>query len=165
MFLIDLFVQVLKYRPNSILVLAGNGDLRPAVERYVIESGLEDKVKFLGQRDDAWRLYQAFDVFALPSLYEGLGLVGIEAQRAGLPCLLSDRITHEVDVTETCQFLPIDNLNIWANALCTLDLKTDAERAAIDPENFVNYDIVRQSAWLTDKYIELVREAGICVDQ
>ena len=84
------------------------------------ERGLTEHVKFLGQRNDVNRLYQAFDAFVLPSLYEGLCLVGVEAQVSGLPCLLSDAITREVDVTGECKFLPIDNPTVWANEINSL---------------------------------------------
>ena len=99
----------------------------------------------------------------LPSIYEGLGIVGIEAQASGLPCLFSDRITREVDVTNGCEFLPVDNPAVWANALCALKPRTDAARAATDHTDFANYDIVRQGRWLTEKYIELAKKAGVNV--
>lgn len=158
-FLLKVFEQVVAERPAAKLLLVGAGELRPSIESWVAEHKLCDKVFFLGQRDDVERLYQAFDVFALPSLYEGLGLVGVEAQRAGLPCLLSDAITREVDVTGTCEFLPIDDSEIWTDALCALETKSDAERADTSCTAFSDYDIVRQGAWLTDKYLELYEEA------
>ena len=97
-------------------------------------------------------IYQAFDVFVLPSLYEGLGLVAIEAQRAGLPCFLSDRITREVDVTHTIRFLSINNPLIWANCICSTEQN---ERVDVDPEDFKNYDIGIASVELARRYKEL----------
>lgn len=159
-FLLETFEKVAARRPNAVLLCVGSGETKDHAESWVRERGLEGKVKFLGQCNDVNDLYQAFDAFALPSLYEGLGLVGVEAQVAGLPCVLSDRITREVDVTGTCEFLPIDDPEIWADALCALEPKSDAERAATDSAAFSDYDIVRQGAWLTDKYIELYEEAS-----
>ena len=159
-FLLEVFEQVAKKRDDAVLALVGTGEAEARAESWVRERGLSDKVKFLGQREDVNELYQAFDAFALPSLYEGLGLVGVEAQVAGLPCLLSDRITREVDVTGTCQFLPIDDPKTWADALCALEPRTDVERAATDRADFANYDIVRQGQWLTNKYLELCGEAS-----
>ena len=101
----------------------------------------------------------------LPSLYEGLCLVGIEAQMAGLPCLFSDAITREVDVTGTCRFLPINDSKIWVDALRSFRPTTDAERARVDRTNFMNYDIEKQGAWLTDRYLELARRSGIALDK
>ena len=83
-FLIDIFNQFHKKEKNSILLLAGQGPLQEEIKNKVRELGLDDSVRFLGQRNDANELYQVFDVFLLPSLYEGLPVVGVEAQASGL---------------------------------------------------------------------------------
>ena len=151
-FLIDAFEQVAKRREDAVLLLVGTGEAEACVESSVAERGLSDRVRFLGQRTDMPDMYAAFDAFVLPSLYEGLGLVGVEAQRSGLPCLLSDAITREVDVTGECRFLPIDDPIVWADAICGLDVRTDAERAAVDDAAFADYDIEKKGAWLTERY-------------
>lgn len=157
-FLLGAFERLVQKRPNSVLLLAGDGERRPFAESWVANHGLADKVIFLGQRNDIAQLYQAFDVFVLPSLYEGLCLVGVEAQAAGLPCLLSDRITREVDVTRSCQFMPIDDMEVWTDSLCMLEPKKDSERSAVSLSDFANYDIVKQGRWLTNKYLKLYEE-------
>lgn len=154
-FLIDVFEQVAKRREDAVLLLVGTGEAEACVESSVAERGLSDRVRFLGQRTDMPEMYAAFDAFVLPSLYEGLCLVGVEAQRSGLPCLLSDAITREVDVTGVCRFLPIDAPAVWADAVCGLEARGDAERAAVDDAAFADYDIERQGAWLTEKYLGL----------
>jgi glycosyltransferase involved in cell wall biosynthesis len=160
-FLLEAFSRAAKRRDDLVLLCVGSGEAEPLAECWVREHGLTSKIKFLGQRDDVNELYQAFDVFALPSLYEGLGLVGIEAQAAGLPCLLSDRITREVDVTETCNFLPVDDPDVWADAMCAVGPRGDAERASVDHDDFADYDIVRQGAWLTSKYLDFCEGATL----
>ncbi len=157
-FLIEALARACERRDDLVLLCVGSGEAEALAESSVAERGLSDKVKFLGQRDDVNELYQAFDAFALPSLYEGLGLVGVEAQAAGLPCILSDAITREVDVTGTCDFLPIDDPDVWAEAFCHIEPRTEAERAGIDHADFANYDIVRQGAWLTERYLQLYEE-------
>ena len=152
-FLLDAFAEVAARRPDAVLLLVGAGELRSFVECRAAERGLAGRVRFLGQRDDVERLYQAFDAFALPSLYEGLGLVGVEAQRAGLPCLLSDAITREVDVTGTVRFLPIDEPSAWADALCALRA---GERVPVRPESFSDYDIDAAAGRLAERYLDLV---------
>ena len=154
-FLIDAFEQVARRREDAVLLLVGTGEAEACVESSVAERGLTDRVRFLGQRTDMPDMYAAFDAFVLPSLYEGLCLVGVEAQRSGLPCLLSDAITREVDVTGECRFLSIDDAAVWANAICGLEPRTDAERAAVDDAAFDDYDIERQGAWLTNTYERL----------
>lgn len=158
-FLLEAFARASERRDDLVLLCVGSGDEEASTECWVQEHGLKDRVKFLGQRNDVNKIYQAFDVFVLPSLYEGLCLVGVEAQAEGLPCLLSDRITREVDVTDTCRFLSIEDPDVWADAMCTVELKSTVERAATDRVAFSDYDIVRQGAWLTEKYLQMYEEA------
>ena len=157
-FLIDVFAEVAKRRDDAVLLLVGTGEAGASVKALVDERGLTDRVKFLGQRRDVNRLYQAFDAFVLPSLYEGLGLVGVEAQVAGLPCLFSDAITREVDVTGESCFLPIDHSKAWIEALSCLVPRKRAERSKLSLKKFDSYDIYKQSLILTEKYQQFVRQ-------
>lgn len=154
-FLIDVFTEVAKRRDDAVLLLVGTGEAGASVKALVDERGLTEHVKFLGQRNDVNRLYQAFDAFVLPSLYEGLGLVGVEAQVSGLPCLLSDAITREVDVTGECKFLPIDNPTVWANEINSLSPFSYESRISISSGLFADYNIDLQGKRLTQKYLDL----------
>lgn len=156
-FLIDAFARACQRSDDLVLLCVGSGEGKAEAEGRATELGLSDKVRFLGQRDDVNELYQAFDAFVLPSLYEGLCVVGVEAQAAGLPCILAKTITREVDVTGTCEFLPIDDPGVWAQAFCRVCPRSNAERANVDHGDFANYDIVRQGKWLTQKYLQLSR--------
>ena len=151
-FLMDVFEKVARRKSDAVLLLAGDGEQMPIVERWVAERGLTGRVRFLGQRDDVERLYMAADAFCLPSLYEGLGIVAVEAQRAGLPCLLSDAITCEVDVTGTVRFLPIDDSVPWADALCAIE---PGDRVEVRDGDFADYDIARAAQKITVRYLEL----------
>ncbi len=155
-FLIDAFNCLADQGVDAILILVGEGEGRPAIEAKVRGLGLEDRVLFLGQRDDVEKLYMAADVFVLPSLYEGLGMVAVEAQVAGLPCFLSDVITREVDVSGACQFLPIDNYRKWATELGRIHL---GERLAVNRDSFSHYEICTSARVLTEFYIEKYKEA------
>mgnify|MGYP005845687543 CR=1 FL=1 len=100
-FLIDIMAKVVRHKPDTHLLLVGDGPLRPAIEAKVAQVGLSRHVTFAGLRADVPRLMMgAMDVFVLPSLYEGLGLVLIEAQAAGLPCVFSDVVPEEVDIVK-----------------------------------------------------------------
>jgi glycosyltransferase involved in cell wall biosynthesis len=118
-FLIDIFSCVVKSHPDTKLVLVGDGPLRGKIADKAKRLGLSENVIFTGQREDVPALLQAFDVLAFPSHYEGLPGVVTEAQAAGLPCLLSDRITREsAIIPELCTFLSIDSgTEPWLNAL------------------------------------------------
>lgn len=158
-FLIDAFAEIARFRDDVVLLLVGDGESKASAEKRVADCGIMDKVKFLGQRDDIGRIYQAFDVFALPSLYEGLGLVAIEAQMAGLPCVLSDAITREVDVTGACEFLSIEDPRGWAEALVRVADATKRDRALHDVETyFDDYDIKKASPRLGSYYEKLTAE-------
>lgn len=154
-FLIDVFTEIAKRRDDAVLLLVGTGEAGASVKALVNERGLTDRIKFLGQRSDVNRLYQAFDAFVLPSLYEGLCLVGVEAQVSGLPCLLSDAITREVDVTGECTFLPIDTPVEWADAICSLSKKSYEGRKSTSLDSFANYNIDQQADWLSRRYLQL----------
>lgn len=153
-FLIEVFTEVAHRRDDSVLLLVGTGEDESKTKSKVDEFGIADRVMFLGQRNDVNRLYQAFDVFVLPSLYEGLGIVAIEAQCAGLPCFLSDQITREVDVTDTVRFLPICESILWADALCDV---TPGNRITVQTEGFACYEINLAAQNLTSRYIDLAR--------
>ncbi len=117
-FLLDVFHEIYKENKNSILVLAGQGPLKEKIEQKAKEMNLDKAVQFLGQRSDANRLYQAMDVFVLPSLYEGLPVVGVEAQAAGLLYVLSDDMTKETKVLETTTFLSLnEGAKKWADTI------------------------------------------------
>ena len=115
LFLIDVFKEVYERDNNAILLLIGIGELEDEVRNKVLSLDLQNKVIFLGARTDVNRFYQAMDVFVFPSRYEGLGLVGIEAQAAGLPCVFSSNIPDEAVITKNTKVLSLEkNINIWA---------------------------------------------------
>ena len=151
-FLVDVLAGLLPKRPDAMLAFVGDGPDRTAVQQHVEELGIADHVLFLGQRSDVNRLYQAFDVFCLPSLYEGLCVVGIEAQRAGLPCLFSDAITREVDVTGASRFMPITSPEEWISFLSAIESGT---RISSSEKVFSDYDISENAQKLTSVYLKL----------
>lgn len=107
LFLIDIFDKIHRINNNSVLVLIGSGEDENKVKQKIEEYGIEDAVQFLGTRKDIEELYQAMDVFLLPSLFEGLPVVMIEAQAAGLPCFVADTITKESDISGNVKFYPL----------------------------------------------------------
>lgn len=97
-FLIDLFAHLAAERPDAALLLVGDGPLREPIARRAEAAGIAGRVRFLGLRSDVPRLLAGMDVMVFPSLHEGLPLTLIEAQAAGLPCVVSDRVTEEADL-------------------------------------------------------------------
>ena len=154
-FLVDVLAEVLPSNPNAMIAFVGDGPDKPAVQLHAEELGIADRVLFLGQRSDVNRLYQAFDVFCLPSLYEGLCLVGIEAQRAGLTCLFSDAVSREVDVTKANKFISIKNTSDWFSTLEKFNQNGNCKRLEIQDSSFEEFDIIHQGPSLTQRYQQL----------
>lgn len=155
-FLIDVFNEVQKKKANAKLILVGQGPLKDEIENKVKNLNLENKVVFLGQREDVDELYQAFDCFVLPSLYEGLGMVLIEAQASGLPCIASTEIPDIARVTEKLKFVRLDeNIDYWKNSILKLsDLKNRKEDQLQDIQNRV-YNIEKEVEKLEILYKDL----------
>ena len=98
-FLLDIFAALLKKEPNAVLLLVGGGEGMSKMQEKAQELGIAEHVRFLGVRSDVADLMQTMDVFVFPSLYEGLPVTMVEAQAAGLPCLISDKIPPECILT------------------------------------------------------------------
>jgi glycosyltransferase involved in cell wall biosynthesis len=119
-FLVDIAAEVARREPNMRLLLVGDGSLEPAIRRRAAEVGLEERVVFAGSRGDVPRLMLGgMDAFVFPSLYEGLGLVLVEAQAAGLPCVLSDVVPEEADLVGPLveRVALAEPASRWANAV------------------------------------------------
>nr|WP_320017099.1 glycosyltransferase [uncultured Desulfobacter sp.] len=118
-FLIHVFHRVLKKVQNSVLLLINDGPLEENIRTQVLSLGIESKVLFLGKRDDTENLYQAMDVFCLPSRFEGLPIVLVEAQVAGLKCITSDKVSEEAKITDNLDFLPF-NIELWKDRIAEI---------------------------------------------
>ena len=157
-FLIDIFNELHKKENNSVLLLAGQGPLMDEIKDKVKELKLEDSVKFLGQRNDANELYQAFDIFLLPSLYEGLPVVGVEAQASGNLCYLSDDMTKETKVLDSTVFMSLSNTSgEWASNILE-DAKNYIKHNTKKEVSNYGFNIEKEASKLEDKYMEVIGE-------
>lgn len=105
-------------RPDARLLLVGDGPLQAEMQSFAQAQGLQGMVRFLGARDDVYALMHQFDVLLLPSLFEGLPVVVIEAQAAGTPCVVSDLVDHDVDLgLDLVRFVSLDSPYDWARAI------------------------------------------------
>lgn len=153
-FLIDIFSEIKKIQPDAKLLLVGGGDGMAAIQQKVNELNLTDSVIFTGVRSDVSRLLQAMDVFVFPSLYEGLPVTMIEAQAAGLPCVISDHVPDECIVTQdlvTIQKLS-DSPESWATHIVSrMNIDRKDTREEIKSHGF---DIAENAKWLEEFYLE-----------
>ena len=106
-FLLEIFRELLKMEPQAVLLLIGSGPLEEKIRLKAKEMHIADSVIFSGEHSNIADYYQAMDVFVLPSLFEGLGIVNIEAQCAGLPCFVSDNVAPEAKITNLLQYIPL----------------------------------------------------------
>lgn len=157
MFLLDIFHAVLKKRPDSELWLIGQGELKEVVQEKAVQLGIADKVKFMGVRRDVQNLLQAMDCFVLPSLFEGLPVVAVEAQAAGLPCYLAGNgTTRQARLTDRCHFLQLeDSPEVWADAI----IQGDVERIdTYDQIVQAGFELKNAAKQHQNRLIELVQK-------
>ena len=162
MLLVRAFADYRKVNENARLVLIGDGSERKNVENEITELNLTDKVTLLGVRTDVNELLNAFDAFTLPSHYEGLPLTAVEAQTNGLPCLISDKVTTEVDKTGNVTFLPIEDSAVWSDSFSGIKVLTDSERRArslqaVESIKACGYDIEEETRKLLERYESFIK--------
>lgn len=152
-FLLAIFAALLKKEPNAILLLVGGGEDMPRMQAKARELGIADHVRFLGVRSDVADLMQAMDVFAFPSLYEGLPVTMVEAQASGLPCIISDKVPPECILTEgLVDVMPLSaGAEAWADAILE---KRDTPRADRRAEIAAHgFDITTEAVKLQEFYL------------
>jgi len=143
LFLLDAFSEAKKARPELALVLVGDGEDRGKIEARIHALEMERDVFLTGYRSDVPALFSAFDLFALPSRFEGLGIVLIEAQASGLCCLASDAVPSDTQITN-CRYLPLSDAGAWTREF---GAATDCEDRALPEGELIarGYEI-RQAA-------------------
>jgi glycosyltransferase involved in cell wall biosynthesis len=155
-FLIDIFKAVYDRNNNAILMLIGDGELRSLIEKKVNNLGLTNNVIFTGLRSDISELLQVMDVFVFPSLYEGLPVTLVEAQAAGLPCVISDRITGDVKITNLVEYISLDdNIDYWAEKIMAFAVGFERKNTYKEI-NEVGYDIESIVKRYQEFYISII---------
>ncbi len=158
--LLDIAAEIIKALPEARLALIGTGELEQPVKEKARAMGLLDKTLFLWQMGDVSEWYQAMDCFVLPSLFEGLPVVGIEAQAAGLPCILSDRVTDEVLLSPMARRVSLraDDAE-WAKAILAARQSAADRALGKDIVRQAGYDIHAEARKLQELYLEMAARA------
>ena len=154
-FLIDAFAKLREKRPDSALLLVGEGALQLAVAEQAVKLGVAEDVIMTGNRNDVDELLCAMDVFAFPSIREGLPVTLIEAQATGLPCLVSDSITSDVEVSALIKRLGIDSAEEWAEAMLSAGERRDVKQNIIS----AGFDIKASAEKISLLYEKLYKES------
>ncbi|WP_304809227.1 MULTISPECIES: glycosyltransferase family 1 protein [Erysipelotrichaceae] len=165
-FLIDIFAAVHRKSPEAILLLAGAGELEPEIRDKVKALDLENSVKFLGLRKDIPALMNAMDVFVLPSFFEGLPVVGVEAQATGLPVITSTAVARELPLKDLAQYIPLESSpEIWADAVLKAADESRLHRRNTTQEIAeAGYEIKAAARDFEQFYLDRAAEAGIRSD-
>ena len=133
------------------MLLIGNGELEDEIKSKISKLNLEKHVKLLGIRKDVNKIYQAMDIFLMPSLFEGLPLTGIEAQASRLKCFFADTITREVIITDNTEFLPLNiSAKEWADKIMKNSLY-DRKSVKIINQDFNIKNLAKK---MQNRYIE-----------
>lgn len=155
-FLLDVIKHLVKVKPQAILLIVGEGELRAQMEQKINALNITQNVLFLSNRTDIPELMMAMDVLLLPSLYEGLPLVLVEAQAAALKCLVSNHVTKLVDVTEFIRYLDIEEAEAWSNGIMQeLNYSRYPMEKTITRKRF---NIRKEAQNLNQFYIELINK-------
>ena len=150
-FIINLFYEICKKNKKVKLILVGGGNDGSQYKEKAEKLKIADKIIFTGVRNDVPDLMQAFDVFLFPSIYEGLPVTLVEAQAAGLHCIVSDQVTREVAITKLIEFISLDeNINTWID--CILKYKNSTRENMLQKIQRGKYDIVENARWLEEFY-------------
>lgn len=155
-FLLSILDKLIKRNHLIKLMIVGEGNLKKSLMDYVSNNRLDDYVIFTGIVNDTEKYYSAFDVFAMPSLFEGLPVCAIEAQCNGLPCVFSSCITDEVNILSTNSFVNLERKDIWIDELLS---KAESGRTSLDIKNIMKkagYDIEYEAKKLEKKYEKMV---------
>ena len=157
-FLIDIFKSIHDKDPNTELLLVGGGELDDALmnqmKKKVKDLGLEESVQFLGVREDVADILQAFDLFLLPSLFEGLPVTMIEAQASGLPCVISDKVPVQCDITGNTKVVSLDDsTEKWADTVLSY-IDEYQRKDTFEKIKKAKFDIKENAKWLENFYIK-----------
>ncbi|MEN1970014.1 glycosyltransferase family 1 protein [Lentibacillus sp. N15] len=155
-FLVQVFAAVKKQLPNAVLILAGDGPLKVEISKTIMQLNLLDHVRFVGVRSDIEKVLQAVDLFVFPSLHEGLPVTLIEAQAAGLPCVIADTITKEVDLgVGLVRRLPLTDRQTWIKLLVRMAKQESSRKSANGGLANSGYDICQTAKHMQTSYRDL----------
>ncbi len=158
--LLDIFYRIHAKSPESKMLWVGEGPYKEEIISKAKEYGIYDSILFLGERSDVNRLLQCMDVFLLPSFYEGLPVVLVEAQAAGVCCCCSDAVTAEADVTSLCHFLPLEDYDKWVDVITALKPGYE-HQDTYEQIKSAGYEITSTAEWLKDFYLKIISENSL----
>lgn len=160
LFLLDILSEIAKKQDKAHFVIIGAGAMERQMLKKIKGLKIEDKISWLGRREDIKQFYMAFDAFLLPSLYEGLPVVGIEAQSAGLPVFFSENITKEAGIADLGHFISLEkSVSEWADIIIDETKKSMPSRHGRENDlRKAGFDAVTEAARLTEFFEKAIIE-------
>ncbi|GHU02624.1 glycosyl transferase family 1 [Spirochaetia bacterium] len=156
-FLIKLFYQIMQTKSNVVLLLVGEGEAKRHIQNMVNDLNISNKVIFYGLSDKMSELYSAMDIFVFPSLFEGLGIVGIEAQCSGLPVIASTNISKGMKITDLVTWLSLkDGVDVWKDKTLEILAEKEERRNMSSLIADAGYNIITETKKLEDRYSALI---------
>lgn len=152
-FLLNVFNQYHKINSNSKLLLVGDGELFDSIKQHINKLDINDAVIMTGSKQNTEDYYQIMDIFLFPSLWEGLPVSVVEAQANGLQCIISDVITHDVDLTALIQYLPLDE-KLWLGAIAEAHKKKRIGLTSEDRVRLQPFDAITVANKLQEFYLK-----------
>ena len=160
-FMLEIIAQAYSKDPNVRLLLVGDGILKDEMMRRAEQLSITEAVVYLGVQEDIVPLYQAMDAFLLPSLYEGLPIVGLEAQTVGLPTFFSNEVTRETGITKLARFLPLDMPpEKWAEQMLEAIRQNENRHSYSEDVREAGFDSLEESRKLLAYYISALESLG-----
>lgn len=152
LFFLDVLRKYVDIAPETVFLLVGDGSQREKLEQKTTALQLEDHVIFIGKAVACEQYYQAMDMFVLPSIYEGFGFVNIEAQVSGLPCVVSDRVPREIDISEKVSFVTLE-VERWVKAIQEGRMLSGKRMTCVSE----TYDLNCETKRLEDLYFKVLK--------
>lgn len=151
---INIFEEIYKKEPNAILLLIGDGPEKEKIKKIIDEKNLKEHIRLLGIRNDVYNILQAVDLFLFPSEFEGLGIVAIEAQAAGVPIICSNGIPEEAKITNLFHYVSLKNFNEWVEMSINILNKKEKRKNMSEEIIKQGYDAETSAKKLTRIYVD-----------
>lgn len=160
LFLLDIFGRVAAKREDAVLLLVGTGPDFEHIKSLINTHPYKDRILVYGETTEPAAMYSAMDIFLFPSKHEGLGIVALEAQISGLPCLASETVPKDVILGEHIDFIPLDNPDLWVERLTAIKVETEKRKLFYDTnrEKIAKYDITENIKLLEKIYMDLYHQ-------
>lgn len=160
--LIEIFAAIARKEPKAVLCLIGDGELKVEMMSKIDELGIKEQVDYLGRREDIQQFYNAMDMFLLPSLYEGLPVVGLEAESCGLPMFFSTEVTKEANACELGHFIDLsESEEVWADEILkAVEINMPIRRSHAKEVAEAGFDSASEAMRMQKYYLDAMKEQG-----